>query len=128
ESQIKVDGLNIAIGNFTVKSPEMVIATNNIANALGGVAGEAMRAAILVANLSSMKLDANGAAIIDPKHLEKIEQIERNNAIGSAKGKDKIALQVKDALIKSGMKEGDAGYERLKAAYEQQFTLQNAPK
>ncbi|UQX77924.1 hypothetical protein M3710_03140 [Mannheimia haemolytica] len=46
----------------------------------------------------------------------------------SAKGKDKIALQVKDALIKSGMKEGDAGYERLKAAYEQQFTLQNAPK
>ncbi|HDL5508269.1 TPA: tape measure protein, partial [Mannheimia haemolytica] len=86
ESQIKVDGLNIAIGNFTVKSPEMVIATNNIANALGGVAGEAMRAAILVANLSSMKLDANGAAIIDPKHLEKIEQIERNNAIGSAKG------------------------------------------
>ncbi|MDW1161173.1 tape measure protein, partial [Mannheimia haemolytica] len=128
QSQIKVDGLNIAIGNFTVKSPEMVIATNNIANALGGVAGEAMRAAILVANLSSMKLDANGAAIIDPKHLEKIEQIERNNAIGSAKGKDKIALQVKDALIKSGMKEGDAGYERLKAAYEQQFTLQNAPK
>lgn len=128
ESQIKVDGLNIAIGNFTVKSPEMVIAANNIANALGGVAGEAMRAAILVANLSSMKLDANGAAIIDPKHLEKIEQIERNNAIASAKGKDKIALQVKDALIKSGMKEGDAGYERLKAAYEQQFTLQNAPK
>ncbi|HDL5508268.1 TPA: tape measure protein, partial [Mannheimia haemolytica] len=86
ESQIKVDGLNIAIGNFTVKSPEMVIAANNIANALGGVAGEAMRAAILVANLSSMKLDANGAAIIDPKHLEKIEQIERNNAIASAKG------------------------------------------
>ncbi|MEE3700009.1 phage tail tape measure protein [Mannheimia haemolytica] len=128
QSQIKVDGLNIAIGNFTVKSPEMVIAANNIANALGGVAGEAMRAAILVANLSSMKLDANGAAIIDPKHLEKIEQIERNNAIASAKGKDKIALQVKDALIKSGMKEGDAGYERLKAAYEQQFTLQNAPK
>ncbi|WP_409044163.1 hypothetical protein [Mannheimia haemolytica] len=37
-------------------------------------------------------------------------------------------MQVKDALIKSGMKEGDAGYERLKAAYEQQFTLQNAPK
>ncbi|HGO5823390.1 TPA: tape measure protein [Mannheimia haemolytica] len=128
ESQIKVDSLNLAIGNFTVKSPEMVIAANNIANALGGVAGEAMRAAILVANLSSMKLDANGAAIIDPKHLETIEQIERNNAIGSAKGKDKIALQVKDALIKSGMKEGDAGYERLKAAYEQQFTLQNAPK
>ncbi|MDW0618179.1 phage tail tape measure protein [Mannheimia haemolytica] len=128
QSQIKVDSLNLAIGNFTVKSPEMVIAANNIANALGGVAGEAMRAAILVANLSSMKLDANGAAIIDPKHLETIEQIERNNAIGSAKGKDKIALQVKDALIKSGMKEGDAGYERLKAAYEQQFTLQNAPK
>lgn len=128
ESQIKLDGLNLAIGNFTVKSPEMVIAANNIANALGGVAGEAMRAAVLVANLSNMKLDIGGAAVIDPKHLETIEQIERNNAIGSAKGKDKIALQVKDAMIKSGLKEGDAGYERLKAAYEQQFTRQNAPK
>ncbi|QHB18281.1 phage tail tape measure protein [Mannheimia pernigra] len=128
ESQIKLDGLNLAIGHFTVKSPEMVIAANNIANALGGVAGEAMRAAVLVANLSNMKLDIDGAAVIDPKHLEKIEQIERNNAIGSAKGKDKIALQVKDAMIKSGLKEGDAGYERLKAAYEQQFTRQNAPK
>ncbi|WHP46365.1 phage tail tape measure protein [Mannheimia bovis] len=128
QSQIKVDGLNLSIGNFTVKSPEMVVAANNIATALGGVAGEAMKAAILVANLSNMKLDINGAAVIDPKHLETIEQIERNNAIGSAKGKDKIALQVKDALIRSGMKEGDAGYERLKAAYEQQFTLQNASK
>ncbi|MEG9475786.1 phage tail tape measure protein [Mannheimia indoligenes] len=128
ESQIKVDGLNLSIGNFTVKSPEMVVAANNIATALGGVAGEAMKAAILVANLSNMKLDIGGAAVIDPKHLETIEQIERNNAIGSAKGKDKIALQVKDALIRSGMKEGDAGYERLKAAYEKQFTLQNASK
>ncbi len=67
ESQIKVDGLNLAIGNFTVKSPEMVIAANNIATALGGVAGEAMRAAVMVANLSGMGLNIGEGAVVSDK-------------------------------------------------------------
>ncbi|MDG6772296.1 tape measure protein [Glaesserella parasuis] len=119
-SQIKVDGLNVSIGNFSMQIPAATADALKFAGAVGEVTKSAIQAAIAIANLPIVK----GGEVIDPKNLKMIEQLERRNAIAQAKGKDKIALQVKDALLNSGMKEGEAGYQRLKEAYEQQFAQQ----
>ncbi|MDD2167368.1 tape measure protein [Glaesserella parasuis] len=119
-SQIKVDGLNVSIGNFSMQIPAATADALKFSGAVGEVTKSAIQAAIAIANLPIVK----GGEVIDPKNLKMIEQLERRNAIAQAKGKDKIALQVKDALLNSGMKEGEAGYQRLKEAYEQQFAQQ----
>ncbi|MWQ21107.1 tape measure protein [Glaesserella parasuis] len=120
-SQIKVDGLNVSIGNFSMQIPAATADALKFAGAVGEVTKSAIQAAIAMANLPIVK---GGGEVIDPKNLKMIERLERRNAIAQAKGKDKIALQVEDALLNSGMKEGDAGYQRLKEAYEQQFAQQ----
>ncbi|WP_373766561.1 tape measure protein [Glaesserella sp.] len=125
QSKIKVDGLNVSIGNFTFAMPSATAEALKFAGAIGTISQAAMQAAVTVANLPFVQ---GGGGIIDPKNLEMIEKIERRNAIDQAKGNDKVALQVKDALINSGMKEGDAGYQRLKEAYEKQFAQQALSK
>lgn len=125
QSKIKVDGLNVSIGNFTFAMPSATAEALKFAGAIGTISQAAMQAAVTVANLPFVQ---GSGGIIDPKNLEMIEKIERRNAIDQAKGNDKVALQVKDALINSGMKEGDAGYQRLKEAYEKQFAQQALSK
>ncbi|MEG9498951.1 phage tail tape measure protein [Mannheimia indoligenes] len=120
ESQIKVDGLNLSIGNFTVKSPEMVIAANNIANALGGVAGEAMRAAILVANLSNMKLDIGKGAVVSDKAQKYIDRLNKQTKISQLKrdGKTDEANKLQTELNLEGQDFTGLDYQK---AYEAQL-------
>ena len=54
QSQIKVDGLNVSLGNLTITLPQAGVEALNFANTLGGIAGAAMQAAVAVANLNSV--------------------------------------------------------------------------
>ena len=54
QSQIKVDGLNVSLGNLTITLPQAGIEAIKFAGTLGGIAGAAMQAAIAVANLNSV--------------------------------------------------------------------------
>ncbi|AHG83094.1 Phage tape measure protein [Bibersteinia trehalosi USDA-ARS-USMARC-189] len=120
QSQIKVDGLNIAIGNFTVKSPEMVIAANNIANALGGVAGEAMRAAVMVANLSGMGLNIGDGGVVSDKAQKYIDRLNKQTKISQLKreGKTDEANKLQAELNLEGQDFTGLDYQK---AYEAQL-------
>ena len=54
QSQIKVDGLNVSLGNLTITLPQAGIEAIKFAGTLGGIAGAAMQAAVAVANLNSV--------------------------------------------------------------------------
>ena len=54
QSQIKVDGLNVSLGNLTITLPQAGVEALNFANTLGGIAGAAMQAAVAIANLNSV--------------------------------------------------------------------------
>ncbi|MEG9489389.1 phage tail tape measure protein [Mannheimia indoligenes] len=120
QSQIKVDGLNLAIGNFTVKSPEMVVAANNIATALGGVAGEAMKAAILVANLSNMKLDIGDSGVVSDKAQKYIDRLNKQTKISKLRREGKLdeANKLQAELNLEGQDFTGLDYQ---AAYEAQL-------
>nr|WP_289622715.1 phage tail tape measure protein [Mannheimia cairinae] len=120
DSQIKIDGLNLSIGNFTVKSPEMVIAANNIANALGGVAGEAMRAAVMVANLSGMGLNIGEGAVVSDKAQKYIDRLNKQTKISQLKrdGKTDEANKLQAELNLEGQDFTGLDYQK---AYEAQL-------
>ncbi|QIM66273.1 phage tail tape measure protein [Mannheimia granulomatis] len=120
ESQIKIDGLNLSIGNFTVKSPEMVIAANNIATALGGVAGEAMRAAVMVANLSGMGLNIGEGAVVSDKAQKYIDRLNKQTKISQLKrdGKTDEANKLQAELNLEGQDFTGLDYQK---AYEAQL-------
>lgn len=120
ESQIKLDGLNIAIGNFTIKSPEMVIAANNIANALGGVAGQAMKAAIMVANLSGMGVNIDGNTVLSDKAQKYIDRLDKQTKISQLRRAGKIdeANKLQAELNLEGQEFTGLDYQK---AYEAQL-------
>lgn len=120
QSQIKVDGLNLAIGNFTVKSPEMVVAANNIATALGGVAGEAMKAAILVANLSNMKLDIGDSGVVSDKAQKYIDRLNKQTKISKLRREGKLD-EANKLQAELNLEEQDFTGLDYQAAYEAQL-------
>ena len=54
QSQIKVDGLNVSLGNLTITLPQAGAEALKFAGTLGGIAATAMQAAVAVANLNSV--------------------------------------------------------------------------
>lgn len=54
QSQIKVDGLNVSLGNLTITLPQAGVEALNFANTLSGIAGAAIQAAVAVANLNNV--------------------------------------------------------------------------
>ena len=54
QSQIKVDGLNVSIGNLTVTLPQASVEALKFAGTIGAIATSAIQAAVAVANLNNV--------------------------------------------------------------------------
>ena len=73
QSQIKVDGLNVSLGNLTITLPQAGIEAIKFAGTLGGIAGAAMQAAVAVANLNSVSGGQLGEAAQKMIRLNQID-------------------------------------------------------
>lgn len=121
QSQIKVDGLNVSLGNLTITLPQAGIEALNFANTLGGIAGAAMQAAVAIANLNSVsggQLGEKAQAFIE--HNSKRATIAKLRKDGKHADADKLQAELDIA----GQKFEGADYEAaLKSQVELLGTL-----
>lgn len=121
QSQIKVDGLNVSLGNLTITLPQAGIEALNFANTLGGIAGAAMQAAVAIANLNSVsggQLGEKAQAFIE--HNSKRAAIAKLRKDGKHADADKLQAELDIA----GQKFEGADYEAaLKSQVELLGTL-----
>lgn len=121
QSQIKVDGLNVSLGNLTITLPQAGVEALNFANTLGGIAGAAMQAAVAVANLNSVsggQLGEKAQAFIE--HNSKRAAIAKLRKDGKHTDADKLQAELDIA----GQKFEGADYEAaLKSQVELLGTL-----
>lgn len=117
QSQIKVDGLNVSLGNLTITLPQAGIEALNFANTLGGIAGAAMQAAVAIANLNSVS-----GGQLGEKAQAFIERTQKQTAIAKLRkdGKQAEADKLQAALNAEG--QGFEGAD-LAAATQAQFEL-----
>lgn len=85
QSQIKVDGLNVSIGNLTVTLPQATIEALKFAGAIGSIATGAIQAAVAVANLNNV---SGGQLGETAQKMIRLNQIE-GELSAAKKGKDK---------------------------------------
>lgn len=85
QSQIKVDGLNVSIGNLTVTLPQATIEALKFAGAIGSIATGAIQAAVAVANLNNV---SGGQLGETAQKMIRLNQIE-GELSEAKKGKDK---------------------------------------
>ena len=121
QSQIKVDGLNVSLGNLTITLPQTGVEALNFANTLGGIAGAAMQAAVAIANLNSVsggQLGEKAQAFIE--HNSKRAAIAKLRKDGKHIDADKLQAELDIA----GQKFEGADYEAaLKSQVELLGTL-----
>lgn len=121
QSQIKVDGLNVSLGNLTITLPQAGVEALNFANTLGGIAGAAMQAAVAIANLNSVsggQLGEKAQAFIE--HNSKRAAIAKLRKDGKHIDADKLQAELDIA----GQKFEGADYEAaLKSQVELLGTL-----
>lgn len=121
QSQIKVDGLNVSLGNLTITLPQAGVEALNFANTLGGIAGAAMQAAVAIANLNSVsggQLGEKAQAFIE--HNSKRAAIAKLRKDGKHTDADKLQAELDIA----GQKFEGADYEAaLKSQVELLGTL-----
>ena len=85
QSQIKVDGLNVSIGNLTVTLPQATIEALKFAGAIGSIATGAIQAAVAVANLNNV---SGGQLGETAQKMIRLNQIE-GELSAAKKGNDK---------------------------------------
>ena len=85
QSQIKVDGLNVSIGNLTVTLPQATIEALKFARAIGSIATGAIQAAVAVANLNNV---SGGQLGETAQKMIRLNQIE-GELSAAKKGNDK---------------------------------------
>ena len=121
QSQIKVDGLNVSLGNLTITLPQAGIEAIKFAGTLGGIAGAAMQAAVAIANLNSVsggQLGEKAQAFIE--HNSKRAAIAKLRKDGKHADADKLQAELDIA----GQKFEGADYEAaLKSQVELLGTL-----
>lgn len=122
-SQIKVDGLNVSIGNFTFSMPSAVDGATDFAWALNGIATSAIRAVIAVNKLSNQnagvpKISADAQKIIDRN--TKQTQIAKLKE----QGKFSEAAKLQAELQVDGDKFQGADYDALIESYTKSFEFQ----
>lgn len=117
QSQIKVDGLNVSLGNLTITLPQAGIEAIKFAGTLGGIAGAAMQAAVAVANLNSVS-----GGQLGEKAKAFVERTQKQTAIAKLRkeGKQAEADKLQAALNAEG--QGFEGAD-LAAATQAQFEL-----
>ena len=117
QSQIKVDGLNVSLGNLTITLPQAGIDAIKFAGTLGGIAGAAMQAAVAVANLNSVS-----GGQLGEKAKAFVERTQKQTAIAKLRkeGKQAEADKLQAALNAEG--QGFEGAD-LAAATQAQFEL-----
>ena len=121
QSQIKVDGLNVSLGNLTITLPQAGAEALKFAGTLGGIAGAAMQAAVAIANLNSVsggQLGEKAQAFIE--HNSKRAAIAKLRKDGKHIDADKLQAELDIA----GQKFEGADYEAaLKSQVELLGTL-----
>ena len=117
QSQIKVDGLNVSLGNLTITLPQAGIEAIKFAGTLGGIAGAAMQAAVAVANLNSVS-----GGQLGEKAKAFVERTQKQTASAKLRkeGKQAEADKLQAALNAEG--QGFEGAD-LAAATQAQFEL-----
>ena len=99
QSQIKVDGLNVSIGNLTVTLPQATIEALKFARAIGSIATGAIQAAVAVANLNNV---SGGQLGETAQKMIRLNQIEGElSEAKKGKNKKRIAeLEVERAELR----------------------------
>lgn len=121
QSQIKVDGLNVSLGNLTITLPQAGAEALKFAGTLGGIAATAMQAAVAVANLNSVS-----GGQLGEKAQAFIEHNSKRTAIAKLRkdGKHIEADKLQAELDIAGQKFEGADYEAaLKSQVEWLGTL-----
>ena len=85
KSQIKVDGLNVSLGNLTVTLPEASAKALEFAGSIGTIASAAIQAAVAVANLNNV---SGGQLGETAQKMIRLNQIE-GELSAAKKGNDK---------------------------------------
>lgn len=119
KSQIKVDGMNVSIGNFTMKLPSATVEALKFEGAIGSIAKTAIQAAIAVSNL----------AFTMPENLQNhITELDSRTEIARlrAEGKNKEANQKqahKNTIeqLKREIPNLDSSSEAYKTAYDKVY-------
>ena len=104
QSQIKVDGLNVSIGNLTVTLPQATIEALKFARAIGSIATGAIQAAVAVANLNNV---SGGQLGETAQKMIRLNQIEGElSEAKKGKNKKRIAeLEVERAELSGRYKD-----------------------
>ncbi|AUI65629.1 MULTISPECIES: phage tail tape measure protein [Glaesserella] len=126
QSQIKVDGLNVSVGNFTFAIPSATTEALSFAGAIGTVAATALQAAVAVANFQQVStgISADAQKIIDRNSKQlKIQQLEKSGNFAEA-AKLKAELQIDSDKFQG------ADFDALMKSYTEGFLYQynNKPK
>ena len=104
QSQIKVDGLNVSVGNLTVTLPQATIEALKFARAIGSIATGAIQAAVAVANLNNV---SGGQLGETAQKMIRLNQIEGElSEAKKGKNKKRIAeLEVERAELSGRYKD-----------------------
>lgn len=122
-SQIKVDGLNVSIGNFTFAMPSAVEGATDFAWALNGIATSAIRAVIAVNQLNKQ---GTGESKISAEAQKIIDRNAKQTQIAKLKkqGKFSEAAKLQAELQVDGDKFQGADYDALIESYTKSFEFQ----
>lgn len=122
ESQIKIDGVSVAINGVTVAAPEMALKLANLGASLGGVTGEALK---LVSVLNLLPgLNVGAPELVAPKVSDKaqkyIDRLNKQTKISQLKreGKTDEANKLQAELNLEGQDFTGLDYQK---AYEAQL-------
>ena len=104
QSQIKVDGLNVSVGNLTVTLPQATIEALKFSRAIGSIATGAIQAAVAVANLNNV---SGGQLGETAQKMIRLNQIEGElSEAKKGKNKKRIAeLEVERAELSGRYKD-----------------------